>query len=256
MGVKMLKREKGKGAGGTLMTLLLLVGFLTLGVKYFNLDQAFSPFVSKWESWLQNGTLALPTMGKLKEQGTAGPQVAILYAHPGQCYGKEDLTEEGEIVQVGTELAGYLQERGIEVLHQRQNAAASYAEAKEVLSNLAQELKQQYPSLQIILDLHRDAAPQTIRQTYKLTISEAGGEKQLARLQFLLPQAQDQKLALLAGELWSEAEKKYPGLLRGMVRTGNHGLLTVMVGDWQANSLSEAKASARLLGELLSQVLD
>jgi|LFRM01.1.fsa_nt_gb stage II sporulation protein P len=235
------------------MTLLLLVGFFTLGVKYLNLEEAFSPFVEKWQSWLEDGSAVLPTLGKGNR--ASGPAVAILYAHPGQCYGREDIHGPGEIVQVGEELARSLEERGIEVLQYSDNPASSYAEAKEQIGSLAQELRKQHPSLKLVLDLHRDAAPETVRHTYKLAVSEGGAERKLARLQFILPQG-EKELVLLAGKLWSRAEEKYPGLLRGMVRTGTSEVLTVMVGDWQANTLSEAKASARLLAELLGDVLN
>jgi stage II sporulation protein P len=254
----MVNRENGKSGAGTLMTLLLLVGFLTIGVKYFNFKQALAPFAAKWENWLQNGVGgSLPTVGKLTLKGkkAAGPLVAILYAHPGQNYGKADADGQGEIVEVGSQLAMCLEEKGIQTLHEAKPPAASYSQAQAALADLGKELKAQYPSLKIIVDLHRDAAPETLQNTYKLTVTEEGTAKKLAKLLFLLPE--DRQLALTAGEIWSLAEKKYPGLLRGMVRSGGSpGVLTVMVGDWQANTLPEAKASARLLGELLSQVLD
>lgn len=252
----MLKREKGS-ATGALMTLLLLVGFLTLGIKYFNFDEALAPFARKWESWLQNGGHSLPTGGKLwGKPKSQGPKVAIVYAHPGQCYGKTDIEGVGEIVEVGKELARELEEREIQSIHNQQVLSASYAEAEEDIAKQTRELKGQYPSLQVILDLHRDAAPDPLRQTYKLEVADKGEKKTLARLQLLLPTNQEKDLSLLAGKIWTQAEEQYPGLVRGIARTGGQEVLTVMIGDWQANNLVQAKASARLFGSVLAQVLD
>ncbi len=253
--MRLLKKEKGS-ATGALMTILLLVGFLTLGVKYFNFDEALAPFARKWESWLESGSL--PTAGKLRSKAKGkeeGPQVAILYAHPGQCYGKPDLEGAGEIVEGGAELARALEEKGIGFRHEPQVHAVSYSEAEAAIGGIAEELKRQYPSLKVILDLHRDAAPEGLRPTYKLAVAKDGAQKQLARVQLLLPPDQSE-LGLMAGKIWSRAEEEYPGLIRGMLRTGGPQVLTVMMGDWQANTLEQAKASASLLGDLLAQVLD
>lgn len=244
-------RERGS-ATGALMTILLLAGLLTLGVKYFKFDEALAPFASKWQSWLEAGSL--PTGGKIfkKPQGK-GKKVAIVYAYPGQCYGKEDREGLGEIVAVGEVLAQALEELGIEVLHKPDAHTASYSQAQKEVAAVAKAL-QESENVALVLDLHREAAPAQLRQGYQLAAKVEGKAQRLARLQLFVPQ-NDQKLGLLAGSIWSGAEELYPGLVRGLVRGGNAEVITMMMGDWQGNTLPEAQASAKLLAKVLAQVL-
>lgn len=91
------------------------------------------------------------------------PTVLILHAHGSECYadgGKDyrSLEEAENVVSLGAELAALLEEAGIRVLHDRTlHDQPSYNSAYENARQSAKEYLEEYPSIRLILDLHRDA---------------------------------------------------------------------------------------------------
>lgn len=99
------------------------------------------------------------------------PTVLILHTHGSECYadgGKDyrSLDEEENVVSLGSALAALLEDAGIAVLHDRTlHDQPSYDSAYANARLSAKEYLEKYPSIRLILDLHRDA------------IDSAGGEQ-------------------------------------------------------------------------------
>ena len=107
-----------------------------------------------------------------------GPKVLIIHSHAcesyTQCEGHTYLPSanyrtldlENNMIAVGDALAEALGELGVEVVHDRSlndypSYNASYATAREKIQAYLEE----YPSIVMVLDLHRDALDQPVRET-------------------------------------------------------------------------------------------
>ena len=204
-----------------------------------------------------------------------GAQILILHTHSCEAYTPEAPGETASadfrstdpaqsVIAVGDALTEALEGYGFSVLHDRSlydypayNGAYDRSGAA-VAERLAQE-----EGIRVVIDLHRDSL---------------GG----ARTEYLLPdgtRSAQVMLLLTSGEnglshpLWrenlklglaiqSELEARYPGLARPLclsaARYNQHlstGSFLVEVGT-EANTLSEAKRAANLLGECLAAVLN
>ena len=99
------------------------------------------------------------------------PTVLILHTHTTESYTQagddryqassayRTLDEGHNMIAIGDALAEYLAERGIVAIHDRSfhdypSYSGSYTHARETI----EEYLQEYPSIQLVLDLHRDAS--------------------------------------------------------------------------------------------------
>lgn len=116
-----------------------------------------------------------------------GPSVLIVHTHGSEAYSRDDDDpyEESDpwrttdrshsVVRVGDELAAALESYGISVLHDRElhdwpDYNGSYN--RSLLS--VYEYLEEYPSIRIVFDLHRDAIMDDSGTVYK-TVAEIGG---------------------------------------------------------------------------------
>ena len=107
-----------------------------------------------------------------------GPKVLILHSHSCEAYTQSEghtylpsanyrtLDLQCSVVAVGDALAEALAELGVEVIHDRTyndypSYNASYATAREKIAAWLEE----FPSIVMVLDLHRDALEQPVRET-------------------------------------------------------------------------------------------
>ena len=93
-----------------------------------------------------------------------GPKILIVHTHASESYadsGTEDFHTEDinyNVVRVGTEMAQVFEENGIAVLHDTSiNDAAGYNDAYSRMADTIAGYLEQYPSIQMVLDVHRDA---------------------------------------------------------------------------------------------------
>ena len=189
-----------------------------------------------------------------------GPQILILHTHGSEAYSQSDgLTyQESDsyrttdctrnMVRVGEEMAQIFRENGFEVIHDTKDWLAKY------------------PSIKIILDVHRDALVGNDGSIYKL-VSQENGEK-VAQVMLVVgtdgggashPYWID-NLAL-AIRYQQELISDYVTLARPIVLRNSRynqnlstGSLLVEVGG-HGNTLTEALAGARLFAQSVSQVL-
>lgn len=209
----------------------------------------------------------------------AGPQILILHSHGSEAYSQNDgdLYQESDsfrttdcthnVVRVGEEMAQVFRSHGLQVVHDTNlydypayngSYDRSQAAVKDWLSK--------YPTIRIILDVHRDALVGTDGSIYKLVSQENG--KKVAQVMLVVGTDAGganhpdwvNNLAL-AIRFQQELVSDYVTLARPIVlRSSSYnqelspGSLLVEVGG-HGNTLTEALDAARLFAESVSQVL-
>ncbi len=99
-----------------------------------------------------------------------GPKILIVHTHASESYtpdagesydGASDYhtsDTEYNVVRVGTEMARVFEENGIPVIHDQSiNDAAGYDDAYDRMAQTIRGYLERYPSIQMVLDVHRDA---------------------------------------------------------------------------------------------------
>lgn len=200
-----------------------------------------------------------------------GPQILIYHTHSQESY-KNSKTDEN-VVAVGQKLTDLLTEKGWNVYHDttvydlaggKLDRSRAYTYALEGIN----EILARYPSIQVVLDIHRDGVGEDV---YLKT--EIGGQPS-ARIMFFngLSQTPEGPISYLANpfrednlafslKLQLKAEEYYPGFTRKIYLKGlryNQHLRArsalVEVGA-QTNTFEEACNAMMPLAELLDMVL-
>ncbi len=178
----------------------------------------------------------------------------------------EDKTQN--MVRVGEEIAYQLEKAGIGVIHDKEIYDRKYSGAYERSGEAVDRYLEKYPSIQVVIDVHRDAI-QTSETTKVKPVTTINGKK-AAQIMIIsgceggnvtdFPDWKDNlKFAL---KLQKTAEEMYPSLMRplffcnrkyNMYKSKNSVLLE-MGSD--GNTLDEAAYSGRLIGDVLSEMLN
>ena len=211
---------------------------------------------------------------------SARPQVLIYHTHTCEAYtpGPLDTYEtdasdrcedpDYNVVRVGEEIADVLRAHGIGVIHDTAlYDSPSYTGAYKRSLASVQAYIEQYPSIEVVIDVHRDALNQPDSQKYKL-VADVDGQTS-AQVMLVIgtdaaagdhPHWQENfKLALRVQEQMAE---RYPTLARPIKLTRSSynqfsakGAMIVEVGA-NGNSLGEAILAGSLFAESLSEVLN
>lgn len=208
-----------------------------------------------------------------------GPQILILHSHGSEAYSQNDgdLYQESDsfrttdcahnVVRVGEEMAQVFRAHGFQVVHDTNlYDYPAYNGAYDRSQAAVKDWLAKYPTIKIILDVHRDALVGTDGSIYKLISQENG--KKVAQVMLVVgtdsggashPGWAD-NLAL-AVRLQRELISDYVSLARPIaLRSSSYnqelspGSLLVEVGG-HGNTLTEALDGARLFAESVSQVL-
>lgn len=198
------------------------------------------------------------------------PTVLILHTHGSECYGSpvfsadyRTLDNQYNVVSIGAELARQLEARGIRViqdttLHDQPSYNDAYANAREV----TRAYLEQYPSIKLVLDIHRDAAEDSRGQQISKSITVDG--ESVAQLMLVVGTdagglthplwAENMALAV---KLHAKLETICPGICRPISFRSQRfnqdlstGALIIEVGA-AGNSQAEALAAAAYLAEAL-----
>ncbi|HHV71180.1 MAG TPA: stage II sporulation protein P [Clostridia bacterium] len=171
--------------------------------------------------------------------------------------------QNGDVVDLGEVLSNYLQNQyQIGTVHSKtihDYPVMRQAYQRSVVT--AQQMLKTYPTIEVLLDIHRDAASR------ELTVTEIQGKK-TARIMIVvgtdrlgLAHPNWEKNYEFAKKIVTEMERMYPGLSRGIVvadaRYNQHlspGSLIIEIGSHE-NSKEEALASIPLFGDVLASVL-
>ena len=209
------------------------------------------------------------------------PQILILHTHGSEAYtpaGDADIVWSGNyrttdsrynVVAVGDAMAEVFAEAGISVLHDRTlYDYPSYNEAYDRSLAAIQSYLAQYPSIQFILDIHRDAIEDGEGNQYKVvsTIDGVGTSAQMTLVVGSdgsgLSHPNWMENLKLAVALQQDILTEYPTLMRPILlrnsRYNQHattGSLLVEVGA-AGNSPEEAALAGRLFAEHMVEVLE
>jgi len=208
------------------------------------------------------------------------PTVLIYHTHATEAYEPFDTDyfdktynwrsddNDKNMVAVGTVLAQKLEQAGIGVVHiEEQHDNPSYNGAYDKSAQTIREALEQYPSIRVILDIHRDAI-QRDTDTIVKAVADIDGRK-AAQLMIIAGCDDDGSLGMpqwkqnfrFSAALQDILETMYPGLCRpvffcyrkynmdlcpngALIEIGSHG-----------NTLEEAQYTAELLGNALVVLL-
>ena len=201
------------------------------------------------------------------------PTVLILHSHATESYTKTEdyqestayrtLDEDYNMVSIGQEIARVLEEGGIKVLHdQSLHDHPSYSDAYGNSRRSIAAYLEQYPSIQLVLDIHRDAV-------------EGAGGKQIGyttqvdtetAAQVMLVVGSDVSGAThpdwaenmaLAVKLHAQLEKTAPGICRPISfrsqrfnQDQSHGAMLLEIGS-AGNTRQEALSAARITAQAI-----
>jgi len=211
---------------------------------------------------------------------TEDPQILIIHTHTTESYtmdGTDIYVPTGDartidsyynVVRVGEEIAKVLRQAGFGVIHDTElYDYPNYSGAYQRSAQSVEEWREQYPSICVVLDVHRDALAAADGTVYK-TAAEINGEK---TAQCMLVVGTDDSLGTPGGwqenlafavQIESRLNADWPTLARPialrptrfnqelspcsmLVEVGSHG-----------NTLQEALAAGRYFASSLASLLD
>lgn len=215
----------------------------------------------------------------IKKDGT--PQVLLMHTHTSESYLPSDLgyypedfyprstDNNNNVTRVGDEVMKKLEAAGIGVIHDKtQHDVPSYNGSYDRSEVTVQKILDENPTIQVVIDLHRDAIGNAESGKTKPTFV-ANGQK-AAQIMIIsgcgasgnvfFP---DWEYNLRFGlRLQQAAETRYPGMTRPLKFCNSqynlnltHGSLLVEVGS-DSNSMDEAVYTGQLLGDAMVDVLN
>ena len=208
------------------------------------------------------------------------PQVLIIHTHTTEtfmtaetdyytdAFSSRTRDSNKNMVSVGKIVAERLNSAGIKTLHDATehdypNYTGSYSRAAETICGYLKK----YPSIRVVLDLHRDAITSNDTDKVKL-VTEIGGKKAAQVMLVMGSQSGSvtnfpnwKENLKLAVRLQQKIEQKYPSLARPlslMPKNYNESLTTgslLIEFGTDANTVDEARYSAELVGNALAELL-
>lgn len=205
------------------------------------------------------------------DRGVDGPQILIYHTHSQEGY--KDTKEgdpSGTVVGIGDTLTELLEKEGFEVIHHKgvydlpdRDHAYSLAAPK------IEKILEKYPSIQVVIDLHRDGVAEQTR-----LVTEQNGKK-MAQIMFFnglsrttavgdiayLKNPYIEENLAFSFQMQLAAAEYYPGFTRRIYLKGYRynmhfcpKSLLVEVGA-QTNTVQEARNAMEPLADLLQKVL-
>jgi len=209
------------------------------------------------------------------------PQVLILHTHATETfmtentdYFTENFTSRSRddsknMIAVGKIVSKKLNDAGIKTLHATiQHDYPSYTKSYSRAAETINEYLKKYPSIKVVLDLHRDAVSKENGDKVKL-VTEINGKKAAQVMIVMGSQSGSvtnfpkwKENFKLAVRLHRQIEKNYPTLARPiMLMSKNYneslttGSLLIEFGT-DVNTLEEALYSAEMVGESIVKTLE
>ena len=205
------------------------------------------------------------------------PSVLIFHTHTTETYPileKSYYTESfitrsndkgRNMVRVGEAIVEEIENAGFTVIHDKEIHDSKYTGAYGKSRESVEAILKKYPSIQVVLDIHRDAIQDSDGTKVKPTATVKG--KKAAQIMIMTGHNEDgsfptwEENLSFALKLQNECESKYEGMTRPLYfgdftynMNVNSGSLLIEVGT-DANTLDEALYSGKLLAKALSRVL-
>lgn len=216
-----------------------------------------------------------------KIKKNSSPQVLIVHTHTcekymdkyecsyNENYYPRTTDNNKNVTQVGNAIAGSLEKAGISTIHDlTHHDDPTYSGSYSRSADTIKKNLNKYPSIKVVLDIHRDGMTTKEKEKIKPTFMYKG--KKAAQIMIMTGCDPDGKKGFpdwqqnlkLGLRLQQRAETMYPGITRpmffGKVRYNmnlTHGSLLIEVGS-DANTLDEAVYTGTLLGNALAKVLE
>ena len=219
------------------------------------------------------------TQGQVQVELGEGPQILIIHTHGSESYSQTDgdVYEESDpyrttdcthnVVKVGEEMATVFRAHGFQVLHDTTlYDYPAYNGAYERSKAAVEQWLAEYPTIQVVLDVHRDALVGSNGEVYKLVSTEA--EQKVAQVMLVVGTDDNganhpgwKNNLAFAVALQKELVRGYSSLARPIVlRSSSYnqqlrpGYLLVEVGG-HGNTLTEAIAGARMWADNVARTL-
>ncbi len=213
------------------------------------------------------------------DKNESSPQVLIVHTHTTECYLEHDdgtyaaddatrtVDETQNMVAVGKAMATVLKQAGIGVIHDTAIHDQPYTGAYSHSKASVEAFLKQYPTIRVVLDLHRDAIYPDDHTRVKPTVVIDG--KKAAQVMIIVgmmntaktPNPHVQENLSFGARLQQRLHADHPGLVRPLNLVNarynqqlSGGSLLIEVGS-DANTLEEAVYAAQLVAEGLIQVL-
>lgn len=207
------------------------------------------------------------------------PQVLIVHTHTTESYmpyyagyynagdAARTTDESKNVCAVGETIAAQLRGAGIGVIHDTTVHDHPYSGAYTRSLATVEKVMKSNPSIQVVLDIHRDGI--MLDSTTKVKPTVTIGGKKAAQIMIIAgvvstssnPHPDWQENLRFALRLQSALHTKYEGLVRPLSITASrynqhvsHGALLIEMGS-EGNTLEEAVYSGQLLGKTLAEVL-
>ncbi len=208
-----------------------------------------------------------------------GPQILIVHTHGSESYTQSDgdTYEESDpyrttdcghnVVKVGEEIATVFRAHGFQVVHDTTLFDyPSYNGAYERSGAAVSAWLEQYPTIQVVLDVHRDALVGNDGEVYKLVSQEAG--RKVAQVMLVIGSSDSGASHPRWKDNLAFAVKLQQGVVKGsdnlarpiVLRSGRYnqqllpGSILVEVGG-HGNTLTEAVDGARLWADNVARTL-
>ncbi|OJU15126.1 MAG: hypothetical protein BGN88_03010 [Clostridiales bacterium 43-6] len=258
--------------------------------KVQTVNMSGSGYSFKWNNILVNNKTKSHTFNIEKELAirpdinihkNGKPQVLIMHTHATESYmttdngqynksfSARDRDNTKNMVRVGEEIKKQLDAAGIVTIHDKtQHDYPSYNGGYERSAATTKKYLKQYPSIDVVLDIHRDAI--TRDDGTKIKPTAVIGGKKAAQI-MICAGCQDDKVTgfpdwqhnlRFALRLQKQCNDSYSGLVRPMYFVSkkyneylSRGSLLLEMGS-DSNTLEEAVYSGKLLGISLAKVLN
>ena len=270
-------RTQGASLGMFMLTGVNMADARTFFLSYFSPP----PQGPAWLGWAyhpddpeQEGPILEPLDQNPKSPSLVSPVhpdpkkvlVGIYHTHNSESYSGDGGNEHesginGDVVKVGAALAKALENKQIGAVHsERIHDAQDFMKAYSESVNTGKALLEDYPTIKMLLDIHRDGVPPGIS---KSTVNIGGREVSKVLIVIGKKNPDWEKNEAMARELIEIATKKYPGLFVPAIsyasdaRYNQHlseGALLLEFGS-QQNTLKEAEGTADLVADVLADWL-
>lgn len=219
----------------------------------------------------------LPALPEGLALDTKDPVVLIVHTHGSESYAQDSgqsnavfrtQDETKSVIAVGETMAQTLEKRGYGVVHDKTLCDyPEYTGAYNRSRTVIQENLEQYPSLVLVLDVHRDAVENSDGTQMRMACTV--GDTEMSQLMLVvgtddggLEHPSWRENLSLAAVLQARLSAQYPGMMRPVnLRTERFnqdlGALSLLVEvGASGNSLAEARESAACFADMLAAVLD
>lgn len=202
-----------------------------------------------------------------------GPQILIVHTHTTEAYsesvseGYQSTDPAKNVIAVGNAMAEVFESFGIQTLHETGlNDVYGYTDAYERMDEVIADYLTCYPSIRMVIDVHRDAFEDSSGEPAGPVVYENG--ESCAKVMLVMgtdegglyhPNWQDNLSCAL--KIQSMLQNEYPSLCRDLLlrqsRYNQHRTPCSMLVEVGAsgNTLPQAEASARLFAETVSRLI-